>query len=108
MSTFTSSEYCSLSNTGYEGLFEHDRGTEQIIIKDNLLSDAIVAEARAKAEFLKGGYAERWIDIRSIQILTLKQNDIISFKGLNWIVKEISLDFKPPQLIQTIKGLRYE
>ena len=52
MSTFTSEEYCSANNTGYEGLFQHDRGTEQIIIKDNLISDDIVALARAKAEFL--------------------------------------------------------
>ena len=109
MSVFKSNEYCSLSNSGYEGLFTHtSTGTEQIIIKDNLLSDAIVAEARAKAEFLKGGYTERWIDIRSIYISGLKQNDIIKFKGINWIIKEISFDFKAPELIQTIKGVRYE
>lgn len=108
MSVFTSEEYCSLNNTGYEGLFEHDRGTELIIVNDKLISDATVASARAKAEFLKGGYSEWWVDIRSVHIAGLKQNDIISFKGILWIVKEVSLDFKSPQLIQTIKGLRYE
>ena len=108
MSVYTSSEYCTLNNTGYEGLFEHDRGTERVVIKDNLLNDVTVASARARAELLKGGYVERWVDIRSIHILGLKQNDIIIFKGLSWIVKEITLNFQAPQLIQTIKGLRYE
>ena len=108
MSVFNSEEYCSLNNSGYEGLFEHDRGTEQIIIKDNLINDATVASARAKSEFLKGGYVERWVTITGVHIAGLKQNDIVTFKGLNWIVKEISLGFKSPQLTQTIKGLRYE
>ncbi len=108
MSVFTSTEYCNLNNNGYEGLFTHDRGTEQIIIKDNLVNNVTVATARAKAEFLKGGYVERWVNITSVHIPELKQNDIILFKGLYWIIKEISLNFKSPQLNQTIKGLRYE
>ena len=108
MSVFTSEDYCSTTNTGYEGLFTHDRGSEEIVIKDTMITDAIVGEARARAEFLKGGYAERWVSINSIHILNLKQNDIISFKGINWIIKEISLDFTSPRLIQQIKGLRYD
>ncbi len=108
MSVFTGVEYCQANNRGYEGLFEHDRGTEQIIINDNLVSDETVATARAKAELLKGGYVERWVNITSTHIANLKQNDIITFKGLNWIVKEISLSFNPPKLVQTIKGVRYE
>ena len=108
MATFTSENYCTVETATYEGLFEHDRGTEQIVIKDNLIGDATVGEARARAELLKGGYVERWVSITSIQITGLIQNDIISFKGLNWIVKEISLDFTSPKLVQNIKGVRYE
>ena len=89
-------------------MFDHDRGTEQIIIKDNLINDATVAEARAKAEFLKGGYVERWVSISTVHTLGLKQNDLFSFKGFVWIVKEISLSFQAPKLMQTIKGVRYE
>lgn len=108
MTTFTSTEYCSTENNDYEGLFQHDRGTEQLIVKDNLLTSETVAQARARAELLKGGYKERWITIRTIHTPNLKQNDIIEYDGLNWIVKEISLSFNPPRLEQTVKGLRYE
>jgi len=109
MSIFTSSQVCDDSNPlDYEGLFKHDRGTEQIVIKDSLISNATVGEARARAELLKGGYVERWVTIVGIYIPNLKQNDIVTFKGINWIVKEISISFKVPKLSQTIKGLRYE
>lgn len=108
MTTFTSTEYCSTDNNGYEGLFSHDKGSETLIVKDNLLSDETVAAARARAELLKGGYKERWITIKTIHTPNLKPNDIISYDGLNWIVREISLSFNPPKLEQTIKGLRYE
>ena len=108
MSTFVSEEYCNLNNNGYEGLFEHDRGSEQIIINDTLISDSTVAESRARAELIKGGYVERWIVITTVHTSGLKQNDIITVKGLNWIVKEITLNFTSPELKQTIKGVRYE
>ena len=108
MATFKSTEYCSENNNGYEGLFTHDRGSEQIIIKDNLISDDTVGQARARAELLKGGYVERWVSITKIHTPNLKQNDIITYRGLNWIVKEITLSFTAPVLTQLIKGLRYE
>lgn len=107
MTTFTSEEYCD-SYVAYEGLFEHDRGDGSITVNDSLITTEDVATARARAELLSGGYAERWVSITCIHIPSLKQNDIISFKGLNWIVKEISLSFTPPSLIMTVKGLRYE
>ena len=109
MAQYESENVCTaVIDNGYEGLFEHDRGTSQIIIKDPLLTSEAVATARATSELLKGGYVERWIRITSAQTGNLKQNDIISFKGVEWLVKEISLEFKAPQLIQTIKGVRYE
>jgi hypothetical protein len=108
MSVYNGEEYCTVDGLGYEALFSHDRGTETLTVKDNLISDATVAEARARAELLKGGYVERNISITTIQTPNLKQNDIIRFQGVNWIVKEISLQFKVPKLIQTIKGVRYE
>jgi len=108
MNTFTSTEYCTNDSQGYEGLFEHDRGTSQVIIKDVLLNNATVSEARARAELLEGGFVKRWINIVSIFVPNLKQNDIFQHNGAKWIVKEIGLTFNPPELIQTIKGLRYE
>jgi len=108
MAIYTSKDYCTSNSSGYEGLFEHDRGTEQIVIKDPLISDPTVAEARARAELLNGGYVERVVNVVSIHIPTLKQNDIFTFKGVEWIAKEITLTFKPPKLTQSTKGVRYE
>lgn len=108
MSSFKSENICSNEVIGYQGLFRHDRGSEQIIIKDPLINSEAVATARAKAELLEGGYVEKVISFRSVYIPSLKQNDIVSVKGKSWIIKEISLEFNPPTLIQTIKGVRYE
>jgi hypothetical protein len=107
MTTYTSINVCSEA-TGYEALYEHDRGTEQVIVKNTLISSADVAEARAISEFLKGGYTKREVSITSYYIPNIKQNDIIAFKGFNWIVKEINYDFNPPELLMKIKGVRYE
>lgn len=109
MADYVSENYCETSDgNAYEGLFEHDRGTSQITLKEPLLTSLAVASARARAELLKGGYVERWIRITSVHIAGLKQNDIIFFGGAYWLVKEITLDFTAPTLTQTIKGLRYE
>lgn len=109
MQTFSSEQYCDTENTiAYEGLYSHDRVGSIITIKDALITDDTVARARARAELLKGGYAERWVSIKTIHIAGLKQNDIIKFGETNWIVKEIALDYQPPTLIMNIKGLRYE
>ncbi len=107
MQVFKSKEYCS-SVTTHQELFQHDRGIGGVVIKDDLITNSTIAEARAKAELLKGGYAERRVDITTHHVANLKQNDIISFKGANWIIKEISFSFKSPTLLMKIKGLRYE
>ncbi len=107
MTNFTSEAYCD-KQTAYQGLFQHDRGDSTITINDTLITTEDVAYARARAELLAGGYAEKWVTISCVHIAGLKQNDIISFKGQNWLVKEISLLFSPPKLTMTIKGLRYE
>ena len=109
MAEYVSENYCELGlENGFEGLFEHDRGTSQIIVKEPLCTSEAVATERAISELLKGGYVERWIRISSIHIPNLKQNDIISYGGKNWLVKEITLSFNAPKLSQTIKGVRYE
>lgn len=109
MTKFTSITYCTTqAKSAYQGLFKHERGVAKSVIKDSLITSQEVGYARARAELLKGGYAERWVSIQSVFIPGLKQNDIIEFKGLNWIVKEISLNYTPPELVMTIKGLRYE
>jgi len=107
MTTFNSETYCD-RQTSYQGLFEHNRGIGTIIIKDNLITSSIIGQARARSELLKGGYAERWITLQTIHIDGLKQNDIITAKGFNWIIKEISFNFSTPVLNVTIKGVRYE
>jgi len=108
MSIYKGTDFCTIDSIGYEGRFEHDRGSETLIIKDNLISTVAVGQERARVELLKGGYSERWVTIKTVHTPNLKQNDIITFKSLNWIVKEITLDFSAPTLIQTLKGLRYE
>ena len=108
MSSFTSVEYCSTNNNDYEGLFEHPFGTEQIIVKDELINDIVVGTARAKSELLVGGYVERWVNLTTTHTPNLKQNDIFTYKGFNWIVKEITLTFKAPVLTQQIRGVRYD
>lgn len=105
---FSGSKYCTLQINSYTGLFEHTRGSETVTIKDPMITSSVVAQERAKAELIKGGYSERWISIITIFTPNLKQNDIISYKGENWIVKEISLTFTTPTLMQSIKGVRYE
>jgi len=107
MTTFNSVNYCSSSSV-YQGLFAHERGTETITVKDNLITNQEVATARARSELLHGGYVERWITLKCIHIKGLKQNDIIFARGFNWIVKEISLSYSVPKLNITIKGVRYE
>jgi len=107
MATYSSENICDTAS-GYEALFEHDRGTEQVIIKDSLISDENVALSRAKSEFLKGGYTTREVSFTSIFIPNLKQNDIIEFRSLYWIVKQITYTFNPPELLMQIKGVRYE
>jgi hypothetical protein len=108
MSVYKSSEFCTVDTLGYEGLFQHDRGTETLVVKDNLINEATIAEERARVELLLGGYSERWVTIKSTHTLNLTQNKIITLNATNWIVKEITLDFNPPRLIQTIKAVRYE
>lgn len=106
---YQSVNVCTLEiENGYEGLFEHDRGTERITVKDPLLTSEAVASARATSELLKGGYVERWINITSVYTGNIVQNDIIEYQGEQWLVKEISISFQAPKLIQNIKGLRYE
>jgi hypothetical protein len=108
MSIYKSENVCTIDDLGYEGLFSHDRGTETLIIKDEFINDATIAQERATSELIKNGFKTRVVNITSVHINNLKQNDIITFQGLNWIVKEIGLTFTPPKLIQKIKGVRYE
>lgn len=107
MAVFTSEDYCTNSN-GYEGLYNHDKGTGQLIINNQLLNSDLVARSRARSELLKGGYVKRLITITTIFIPNLKQNDIISHNGVLWIIKEIGLSFTAPKLLMTLKGQRYE
>ena len=109
MAEFKSVNVCdTVTNNAYEALYKHDRGTIEVVIKEPLVTSEPVAEARAISELLKGGYAERWIRITSAPTGNIIQNDIISFKGVLWLVKEISFSFQAPKLLQTIKGVRYE
>lgn len=110
MPNFKATSICSegLQNSGYTGIISHNRGDKELIVNDTLISDQVVANARAKAELIKGAYMEKWVAIQTTFIPNLRQNDIFSFKGVNYIVKELSLDYQPPKLIQNIKGLRYE
>lgn len=105
---FNSTNLCESVAVGWEGLFEHDRGSTQIKIEDTLISSEAVGKARATSELLQGGYDERWVSITSIHIPGVKQNTIIVFKGIKWIVKEVSYTFSKAKLIMTVKGLRYE
>ena len=105
---YTSVNVCELEEGGVEAMYSHDRGVSRVIIKEPLITSPEVAVQRATSELLKGGYVEQWVQITSTYIADLKQNDIITFKGNNWLVKEIGLNFQSPKLIQTIKGLRYD
>ena len=99
--------YCTDSNV-YVGSYSHDIGTENLKIDDSLITTAEVAELRAKSELLNGAYSKKWINLTTTYIPDLKQNDIISFDNIKWIVREISINYNPPELGMTIKGLRYD
>ena len=103
-------EYCSnsLNSSQYEAIYTHDRGTIEVIINDNFITSEEVARLRAKAELVKGAYSIRTVSITTIYNPNLKQNDIISFKGVLWIVREIILSYDTPTLTMQIKGLRYD
>ena len=101
-------DYCIDGKKIYSAIYSHNRGTEDLIINDTLLTDNVVGEQRAIAELIEGAYTKRWVNLTTTFIEELKQNDIISFNGILWIVKEISLSYKPPELIQSIKGVRYD
>jgi len=105
---YTSTQYCDGISNAYEAKFAHDRGDKTIIIRDKLVTTQNVARERARSELLNGGYKKKYITIQTIYVKGLKQNDIISFKGINWIVKEINISYLPPVLTYIIKGLRYE
>ena len=102
------SDYCTNSTFKYTGVFTHSVHGEDLYINDDLITDETVASERARAELVLGGYVTKEIDITTDYIPNLKQNDIISFKGVKWIVKEIIINYKPPELTQTIKGVRYD
>ena len=108
--TFRGEQFCDIDsvNNEYSGLFEHDMGTSLIVVNDSLITDENVGLLRATAELIKGSYAEKWITLETLHTPHLKQNDVFIFKGAKWIVKEISLSFRIPELSQTIKGVRYE
>lgn len=108
MATYNSSEFCTQANLGYEGRYTHDRGSEVVVVKEPLLNTAELAEERATVELLEGAYSERIVNFSTVHTPTVKINDIVEFKGKLWVVKEISLTFTPPELIQNIKGVRYE
>jgi len=103
-------EYCSssINSSQYEAVYTHDRGVSEVIINDNFVTSEEVARLRAKAELVKGAYSTRSVSITTIYNPNLKQNDIISFKGVLWIVREILLSYNTPTLTMQIKGLRYE
>lgn len=109
MPSFSASPSCSdtIDNPTYSGIFEHDRGTKELVINDNLISSVDVAVARAKSELVKGAYVSKWASLTTTLTPNLKQNDIISFKGFNWIVKEITITFNNPKLLQKLKVVRY-
>jgi len=107
MTTFTSESYCD-KQSSFQGLYQHDRGDGSSTINDTLITTGDVAMARARSELLAGGYAERDVSITCVHVKGLKQNDVISFKGILWLIKEISPSYSPPTLLVTIKGARYE
>jgi len=101
-------DYCTNSSSKYTGAFTHAVRGEDLYINDDLITDETVARERAKAELITGGYVTREISITTDFIPNLKQNDIISFKGVKWIVKEIMINYKSPELTQNIRGVRYD
>jgi len=102
------SDYCSDGLFKYTGVFTHNKIGNDLYINDSLITDELVGRQRATSELIKGGYITREISLTTDYMPTLKQNDIISFKGVKWIVKEITISYKPPELLQTIKGVRYD
>ena len=102
------SNYCTDGLFKYTGSFTHDRVGEDLYISDNLITDENVAKKRAVAELIKGSYVTREVSITTDYLPTLKQNDIIMFKGEKWIVREITISYKSPEITQVIKGIRYD
>jgi len=109
MSIYKSITDVNFSNVAeYEGMFSHDIGSGVKIINESLISSYEVAVERAKVELIKEAYDERVINITTIYVENLKINDVIEFKGVLWIVKDITITFKNPVLNYLIKGVRYE
>jgi len=102
------SDFCKEGLYKYTGAFTHDKNGDDLYITDTLITDETVASFRAKAELVNGGYTNREINLTTDYIPSLKQNDLIEFKGVKWLVKEISITYNPPELLQTIKGVRYD
>jgi len=103
-------EYCSssLNSSQYEGVYTHDRGVAEVIINDNFITSENIARLRATAELVKGAYSQRTVSFTTIYNKDLKQNDIIRFKGILWIVREIVLKYDTPKLTMQVKGVRYD
>jgi len=101
-------DFCTEGLFKYTGAFTHDRDGEDLYITDNLITDEVVAEKRAIAELIEGSYTTREVYLTTDYMPNLKQNDIIMFKNKKWIVKEIVINYKPPELTQSIKGVRYD
>ena len=108
MSIYKSETDAGSALNTYTGMFTHDRGSELKVIKNELVNSVDLARERATVELIKGAYAERVINIVSIHKPEIILNSIFSFKGVLWIAKSISLNFKSPELHMTIKGVRYE
>ncbi|MFA6691657.1 MAG: hypothetical protein WCR98_06740 [Saccharofermentanales bacterium] len=76
-------------------------------ITDRLINTAAAAEARAKSEFLKNGYRNKWVTFKTYRT-DLSINQIINVRGLPYLVKDIQIMIDPVKIVSQIKAVRYE
>lgn len=77
------------TNNQIEASFEMARGTEEITINDELITDYEVAKARAEAIFLEQSYHQEQLFIETFHIDEVNIGDVCSVGGVLYKIERI-------------------
>ena len=88
-------------------VFNGDETGETSFIKEDLLDNDLAAEERAKSEFLKNAYGNRYVNFSTFRN-DFDINDVINIAGLPYLVKHIQTKIDMTSIINIVKGVRYE
>jgi len=81
--------------------------TGSMTVSDVLLDTEEAALERAKSELLKNGHRLKELEFATYRT-DFKKNDILSIRGLNYLVKSTSVTVSSVSIVTKVKVVRYE